>query len=415
MKIYGSANILHTSPTRCPYGKRGQPWYPFGMAGTESNPRYSCIAGMRTVAEILTRLVLRPYALAFFSLVFLASCGAQVANTPVKPVVETPAAVESAQQELSGSTQPPAVKSEPAVPEQTVQTSDEPSMTDAHESQEDNFRLLISDERNSIDDFEHLWVNVTSVGLLPSGAGARWIDLDVPEAHQTVDLVEVVGDAAVELIQTHIEPGKYDKVFIYVSKVTGELATGGSVDIKLPSEKLQIKKPFEIYETSVTSFVFDITVIGAGNEKSGIRYLLQPVIGESGADQPFSNPAIAKKSKPAGVDSPFENERVEVPAEAPTTVENPIDDPTEDLFLEIITPEEDVSFVGDPIFMVSARTRLDAAVSVNDDLVDLNEEGLLEALVVLEEGPNIIEVVASVDTGEEVSAVLTIFYLPEEG
>ena len=54
-------------------------------------------------------------------------------------------------------------------------------------------------------------------------------------------------------------------------------------------------------------------------------------------------------------------------------------------------------------------------MSVNDDLVDLNEEGMLEVLVDLEEGPNIIEVVVSVGTGEEMSAVLTIFYLPEEG
>ncbi|MCH8064148.1 MAG: DUF4382 domain-containing protein [Chloroflexi bacterium] len=360
------------------------------------------------MAETLTRLVLRPYTLAIFALVFLAACGAQVANTPVRPVAEPPPAVEPARQEPG----------EQVVPEDTSQTPSSPSTTgadDANEPPAENFRLLISDERNAIDDFEHLWVNVTSVGLLRSGPGAGWIDIDVPDAQQTVDLVEVIGEAAVELIQTHMEPGTYNKVFINVSKVTGELATGESVDIKLPSDKLQIDKPFVIDESSVTSFVFDITVIGAGNDKSGVRYILQPVIGESGADQPFSDPVIAKKSKPAGVGRPVETEKVDMPAEVATAVEEPVDDEIEDLFLEIIAPEEDVVFVGDPTFLVSARTRLDAAVSVNDDLVDLNEEGMLEVLVDLEEGPNIIEVVVSVGTGEEVSAVLTIFYLPEEG
>ena len=408
MKVCGAANDLHTIPTRYADAKNGKPLYPFGMAGAAFEPRYSYIAGMRTVAETLTRHVLRPYTLAILALVFLTACGAQVANTPAKPVGETSAAVEPARQEPGGK----------VVTEDTSQAPSLPSTTGAggaDELLEENFRLLISDERNAIDDFDHLWVSVTSVGLLKSGAGAGWVDIDVPEAHQTVELVEVVGDAAVELIQTYMEPGTYNKVFINVSKVTGELATGESVDIKLPSDKLQINKPFVINEGSVTNFVFDITVIGAGNDKSGIRYILQPVIGESGADQPFSDPVVAMKSKPAGVGRPVETEKVDMPAEVATVAEEPIDDEIEDLFLEIIAPDEDVVFVGDPTFLISARTRLDAAVSVNDDLVDLNEDGLLEALVDLEEGPNIIEVVASVDTGEELSAVLTIFYLPEEG
>ena len=401
---------MHTIPTRCTDAESGTPWYPFAVAGAVDMPRYSYIAGMRTVVETLTRLVLRRYTPAIISIVFLAACGAQVASTPVKPVAEPPAAVEPARPEPGRSTQPPAVKSEPAGTETVSQTSDEPTSLKVQ-----NFRLLISDERNSIDDFAHLWVKVTSVGLMRSGVGAGWIDIDVPETHQTVDLVEVVGDAAVELIQTYMEPGAYNKVFINVSRVTGELGTGESVDIKLPSEKLQINKPFVIDESRVTSFVFDITVIGAGNEKSGMRYILQPVIGESGADQPFSDPIVAKKSKPADVGRRTETEKVDMPAEVPTAVDEPIDDAIEDLFLEIITPEDGVAFVSDPTYLVSARTRLDAAVSVNDDLVDLNEEGLLEALVELEEGDNTIEVVASIDTGEEVSAVLIIFYLPEEG
>lgn len=115
------------------------------------------------------------------------------------------------------------------------------------------------------------------------------------------------------------------------------------------------------------------------------------------------------------------NEGVTVEAKAPAVILLPVpesnqselfvehdasDAISEELFLEIINPSDEVAFV------ITARTLLDAAVSVNDDLVDVNEEGILESVITLVEGPNLVEVVASVSGGEEKSAVLTIFYLP---
>ena len=76
--------------------------------------------------------------------------------------------------------------------------------------------------------------------------------------------------------------------------MTGVLeSSGDSVTLKLPSSKLHIVKPFVIVGGSpAVDFVFDIAVVAAGNEKSpqGIKYLLLPVIGKSGADQPFQGP-----------------------------------------------------------------------------------------------------------------------------
>jgi hypothetical protein len=51
------------------------------------------------------------------------------------------------------------------------------------------------------------------------------------------------------------------------------------VNVKPPSEKLQIMKGFTVGDGQNVSFVFDITVFRAGN--SG-KYILKPVIGESG-------------------------------------------------------------------------------------------------------------------------------------
>ena len=72
-------------------------------------------------------------------------------------------------------------------------------------------------------------------------------------------------------------------------------------------------------------------------------------------------------------------------------------------------------FVDSPTVSVSGLTLIDAAVSVNDDLVEVDAEGRFEAVASLEEGPNLIEVVvSSTATGEEKSAILMVFYLPEE-
>jgi len=121
------------------------------------------------------------------------------------------------------------------------------------------------------------------------------------------------------------------------------------------------------------------------------------------------------------------NEGVTVEAKAPAVILLPVpesnqselfvehdasDAISEELFLEIINPSDEVAFVVTATFVITARTLLDAAVSVNDDLVDVNEKGILESVITLVEGPNLVEVVASVSGGEEKSAVLTIFYLP---
>ena len=171
------------------------------------------------------------------------------------------------------------------------------------EDQETNFRFLISDEQNAIGDFAYLWIEIESIGLEFQDGG--WQELDIEEANNKVDLVQLQGDNAQEILQAQIPVGSYSKVFIEVGGVTGTLlsatstttSTVTSTIIKLPSSKLQINKPFEVLEDSVTSFVYDITVIAAGNEKGGIKYILKPVISESGADKAFN----LVKGKPDGV------------------------------------------------------------------------------------------------------------------
>ena len=64
--------------------------------------------------------------------------------------------------------------------------------------------------------------------------------------------------------------------------------------MKLPSNKLQISKPFTISSDSAVNFVYDIMVVKAG--KSG-KYILKPQIAESGADQGFND--LTPEGQPA--------------------------------------------------------------------------------------------------------------------
>ena len=82
-------------------------------------------------------------------------------------------------------------------------------------------------------------------------------------------------------------------------------------------------------------------------------------------------------------------------------------------FLEVIVPLDE-SVVNSETIMVSGSTALGAVVSVNGELVDIDENGRFATTVTLEEGPNVIGIVASDYRGHEKSMVLTVMYLPAD-
>ena len=148
-------------------------------------------------------------------------------------------------------------------------------------SPEGNFAFLISDEANDIGDFDSLNVTISRVGLQAAGNSEKWIEF-TPEIN-TVDLTQLQGEQSQEIWRGNIPAGQYSQVFIYVSGVKGKLkATGQTIEVKLPSSKLHISKPFEVATDTVTSFTFDITVVATGNNG---KYILKPQISESGARQ----------------------------------------------------------------------------------------------------------------------------------
>lgn len=152
-----------------------------------------------------------------------------------------------------------------------------------------NLRLMVSDEPNDILDFYSVNVTITKIGIQAKDAdGFTEYDVNPP---RTVDLTKLQGKNASEVWEGPVVSGNYTKVFVYVDNVTGILndaaegadpIAGDNATVKLPGGKLQISKPFEVAGDGSVTFVFDITVIKAG--QSG-KYILKPQIAESGTDE----------------------------------------------------------------------------------------------------------------------------------
>ncbi len=154
-------------------------------------------------------------------------------------------------------------------------TDAEPTDTSVDDS---TLNLYVSDRPNDIDDFASLNVTIDRVGFRT--ANGTPVAFDVED--RTVDLTELQGANATLIGSFDAPPGEYRTAFLYVAAVDGDLKEG-STRVKLPSGKLQVDRPFTIGNDSV-DFVFDVTVQKAGN--SG-KYILTPVVSESGTDVPI--------------------------------------------------------------------------------------------------------------------------------
>jgi hypothetical protein len=92
---------------------------------------------------------------------------------------------------------------------------------------------------------------------------------------------------------------------------------------------------------------------------------------------------------------------------APTIVPAPAATPVAtggELFLQMVAPLETELLTSEPSFDIIGRTRIDAVVEPDRD-------GRFSLGINLEEGPNTIEVVASVASGEQEDVVLVGIYV----
>jgi len=154
-----------------------------------------------------------------------------------------------------------------------------PVITVSSPAADGNFVFLVSDEENAIGDFSSLLIEVEKIELLQSGDSGQLVEF-TPTTTQ-FDLTLLPGDETQELWRGNIPIGDYSKIVVYVKSMDYEMVAGGSPEVKLPSNKLQLTKSFSVTSDAVTSFTYDITVVETGNNSE--KYVIKPQISESGA------------------------------------------------------------------------------------------------------------------------------------
>ena len=106
------------------------------------------------------------------------------------------------------------------------------------------------------------------------------------------------------------------------------------------------------------------------------------------------------------------DDQVVAPVPTPTPTLDPLDASV--FFLEVTSPAQAESLIEAPALTVTGRTRADAVVSVNDQIVSPDADGRFSAVLTLDVGVNVIEVVASLASSEQLEEVLAVIYTPPE-
>lgn len=100
---------------------------------------------------------------------------------------------------------------------------------------------------------------------------------------------------------------------------------------------------------------------------------------------------------------------VTVPAQPlPSPAQAPADNPVS---LQVTSPQ-DGAVVNAAQVTVSGLSAPGNVVTVNDDILLVGADGQFQTTVSLDEGPNLIEVIASDDAGNEIPVDLTVTYAP---
>ena len=81
------------------------------------------------------------------------------------------------------------------------------------------------------------------------------------------------------------------------------------------------------------------------------------------------------------------------------------------LTLQVLAPQDD-AVVNVPQLDVIGLAPAGTVVSVNDDILIVGADGQFKSTLSLDEGPNLVEIVASDESGNEASQILTVTYEP---
>lgn len=102
----------------------------------------------------------------------------------------------------------------------------------------------------------------------------------------------------------------------------------------------------------------------------------------------------------------------DTPTTTPTATAEPLPPVTPEEFSLSVSSPENESVVDRSPIEVRGSSIVDAVVTVNGQVVDMGPQGEFAASVDLEEGPNVIEVIASDFAEHQEALALSIIYIP---
>ena len=101
----------------------------------------------------------------------------------------------------------------------------------------------------------------------------------------------------------------------------------------------------------------------------------------------------------------------------PTTIIQPTStavtapEPSGILWLQVLSPQDE-AVVNTPQVDVTGSAPAGAVISINDEILIVGDDGQFKTTVSLDEGPNLIEIIASDNNGNETSLILAVTYEP---
>ncbi len=95
----------------------------------------------------------------------------------------------------------------------------------------------------------------------------------------------------------------------------------------------------------------------------------------------------------------------------PTPANQPAPAASGPLLLRVLSPQDGAT-VGTAQIQVTGLATPGEVVTVNDNIILVGADGQFQTTVSLDQGPNLIEVIASNNTGNETSVELTVTYQP---
>lgn len=167
-------------------------------------------------------------------------------------------------------------------------------------------------------ELSELWVTIDSIEVQSNNG---WTKLTFKEGEQMVNFELLsLEDISLYISETQLPTGDYSKIRLHVQDATATFENGETVDLKVPSEKIDIIVKFQIEEGATTKVLIDMTADWVSISNS---HNLRPVLKATVTDSTTSTAAETPNTT--------NTTTTPTPTESPTSTPTESSAPTETL------------------------------------------------------------------------------------